>query len=122
MWNNLVWLAVRQTSISRSDSRHVSYAKAITRNKSAQPNVRTLASPWWRLMMRPKVFHGTNSITCANSVFPRFMRHPRSFRPVNIANTPGAIQIVDTHEMLEPHITIGVAVDHHQMNRTLLRC
>jgi hypothetical protein len=39
---------------------------------------------------------------------------------VSIANTPGAIQIVDTHETLEPRITIGVAVDHRQMNRTLL--
>jgi hypothetical protein len=32
----------------------------------------------------------------------------------------GAIQIVDTHETLEPRITIGVVADHRQMNRTLL--
>ena len=39
---------------------------------------------------------------------------------MSIANTPGAIQILDTHETLEPRITIDVAVDYSQMNRTLL--
>jgi len=71
-------------------------------------------------MMSPKVFHGTNSITCANSALPTFMRHPRSSRPASIANKPSEIQVVDTHETLEPRINIGVAVDHGQMNRTLL--
>ena len=42
------------------------------------------------------VFHGTNSVTCANSVLPRFMRHSRSLNPESIANEPHAIQIVDT--------------------------
>jgi len=69
--------------------------------------------------VRPKVFHSTNTITCANSVLPTFMRHPGSFRPVSIANTPGAMHIVDTDATLEPRITMGVAVDHGQMNRTL---
>jgi len=39
---------------------------------------------------------------------------------VSIAKTLGAIQIVDTHETLEPRITIGVAADQRQLNRTLL--
>jgi len=39
---------------------------------------------------------------------------------VSIADTPSDIQIVDTHETLEPRITIGVVVDHAQINRTLL--
>lgn len=75
MWNSLVWLAARQASMSRSDSRQVSCAKAMTRNRSAQFRVRTPASPLCRSTMRPKVFQGTNSITCANSVLPTFMRH-----------------------------------------------
>src|SRR5881296_1619811 len=65
MWNNLAWLAARQASISRNDSRHVSCAKAMTRNRSAQPSVRTPASPLCRSMIRPKVLHGTNSIAMA---------------------------------------------------------
>ena len=58
--------------------------------------VRTPASPLCRSMMRPNVFHGTNSITCANSVLPTFMRHSRSSNPESIANERHAIQIVDT--------------------------
>ena len=58
--------------------------------------VRTHASPLCRAMMRPKVFHGTNSITCANSVLPMFMRHSRLSNPESIANKPHASQIVDT--------------------------
>jgi hypothetical protein len=53
-----------------------------------------------RSMMRPKVFHGTNSIPCANSVLPTFMRHSRSSNPESIANEPHTIQIVDTHNPL----------------------
>jgi hypothetical protein len=64
--------------MSRRDSRQVSCAKAMTRNRSAQLRVRTPASPLYRSMMRPKVFQGTNSITCANSVLPTFMRHLES--------------------------------------------
>ena len=73
-------------------------------------------------MMRPKVFHGTNSITCANSVLPTFMRHPESFKPASIADEPSEIQIVDTHETLETRISISFAAHWHQMNRTLLKC
>ncbi len=72
--------------MSRSDSRQVSCANAMTRNTSAQFKVRTPESPLWRSMMRPKVFHGTCSITCAKSVLPVFMRYPRSFKPASIAN------------------------------------
>ncbi len=64
--------------MSRKDSRHVNCEKAITRNKSAQSKVRTPASPWCRSMMRLKFFHGTYSITCANSVLPTFMRYSQS--------------------------------------------
>jgi len=66
------------------------------RNKSAQPSVRTPASPLCRSMLRAKVFHGTNSITCANSVLPTFMWRSRSLNPESIANKHYAIQIVDT--------------------------
>jgi hypothetical protein len=61
--------------MSRSDSRQVSCAKAMIRNRSAQLRVRTPASPLCRSTMRPKDFQGTNSITCANSVLPTFMRY-----------------------------------------------
>jgi len=106
--------------MSRSDSRHVSCAKVMTRNKSAQPSVRTPAAPLCRSMMRPKVFQGTNSITCANSVLPTFMRHPGSIKSGSIANRRFAIQIVDTRELLETRVNAGFVVDSYQINRTLL--
>jgi|CZKL01.1.fsa_nt_gi hypothetical protein len=85
-----------QASISRSDSRQVSWAKAMMRNRSEQPSVRTPASPLRRSMIRPKLFHGTNSMTCENNVLPAFMRHSGSFKPESIANPHDKIQIVDT--------------------------
>src|SRR3990167_4454740 len=106
--------------MSRRDSRHVNCAKAITRNKSAQLKVRTPALPPYRSMMRPNVFHGTYSMTCANSVLPTFMRHPRFFKPESIANVQTEIQIVDTHESLETPVVIGFEALSHQINRTLL--
>jgi len=36
-------------------------------------SLRVPASPWCRAAMRPKVFQGTNSTICANSVLPAFM-------------------------------------------------
>src|ERR1017187_5396140 len=88
------------------------------RNRSAQPSVRTHASPLCRAMMRPKVFHGTNSITCANSVLPTFMRRSRLSNPESIANEPNAIQIVDTLKSLQ--ITHDNQLDRHEakLNRT----
>ena len=71
--------------------------------------VRTPASPLCRSTIRPKAFHGTNSITCANSVLPTFMRHPGLFKPASIANKQPEIQIVDTHESLETRVSIGFA-------------
>ena len=55
--------------------------------------------------MRPNVFHGTNSMTCANSVLPTFMHHPGLFKPQRIANRQPEIQIVDTHETLETRVS-----------------
>src|SRR3989338_7068935 len=106
--------------MSRRDSRHVNCAKAITRNKSAQLKVRTPASPSCRSMMRPNVFHGTYSMTCANSVLPTFILHSRFAKPGMIANAQSEIQIVDTHESLETLINIDVAAGTSQFNRTLL--
>jgi hypothetical protein len=31
--------------------------------------------------MRVKLVHGTNSMTCENSVLPTFMCHPREYHP-----------------------------------------
>src|ERR1019366_1717703 len=106
--------------MSRKDSRHVNCAKAMTRNKSAQPRVRTPASPLWRSTMRPNLFHGTNSMTCANSVLPTFMRHPRSVKPESLANVENEIQIVDTHKSLITLVGIGFAAGWLQLNRTLV--
>src|SRR5665213_3488745 len=106
--------------MSRSDSRHVSWAKAMMRNKSAQPSVRTPTSPLCRSMMRPNVFHGTNSISCANNVLPTFMRRSESIKPGSIANQRLESQIVDTHESLETRVNAGFAAGGHQINRTLL--
>jgi len=66
--------------------------------------------PLWRSMMRPKVFHGTHSMACANSVLPTFMRYPRLFKPESIANMQSKIQIVDTHESLKTSVVVGLAV------------
>src|SRR5712692_8728865 len=106
--------------MSRKDSRQVNCEKAITRNKSVQSKVRTPASPECLSMMRPKVFHGTYSMICANSVLPTFMRHPRSSKPESIANAQSEIQIVDTHESIETRISIGLAAALLQINRTLV--
>ena len=65
-----------------------------------QSKVRTPASPLCRSMMRPKVFHGTYSMTCANSVLPMFILHPKLYKLEMIANAQSKIQIVDTHESL----------------------
>ena len=91
------------------------------RNKSAQPNVRTPASPLYRSMMRAKVFHGTNSITCANSVLPTFMRYSRLSNPESIANERHAIQIVDTPNSLDVVVIKGLASPMSKMNRTAVR-
>src|ERR1035437_6579537 len=120
MWNSLDWLAAMQASMSRSDSRHISWAKAMMRNKSAQPRVRTPASPFCRSMMRPKLFHGTNSMTCANSVLPTFMRHSGSFKPESIANLHHKIQIVDTPKALDAYVNNHLQPDRRQINRTPL--
>jgi hypothetical protein len=62
-------------------------------------------------MMRPIVFHGTNSITCAISVLPTFMRHSKYAKPASIANDPSEIQIVDIHATLEPRMSTGFAAN-----------
>src|SRR5208283_2010406 len=90
----------------------------MTRNRSAQPSVRTPASPLCRSMMRPKVFHGTNSITCANSVLPTFMRHSRSSNPESIAKQPQAIQIVDTLKSLQTTHDNELDGEMANLNRT----
>jgi len=92
----------------------------MTRNKSAQLNIRTLASPLCRSIMRPNVFHGTNSMSCANSVLPIFIRHSRARKPVSIANQGTEIQIVDTLESPETRVSSGFAHRAHGINRTLL--
>ncbi len=70
-------------------------------------------SPLCRSMMRPKVFHGANSMICANSVLPTFMCHPGSIKPASIASQRSAIQIVDTHESLETRVGIGFSAGSH---------
>jgi hypothetical protein len=48
--------------------------------------------------MQVKFFHGTNSITCANSVLPTFIMPPGRFKPEGNAIKQNAIQIVDTRK------------------------
>jgi hypothetical protein len=36
------------------------------------------------------------------------MHYPRLFKPKSIANVQTEIQIVDTHEILETHVVIGL--------------
>ena len=59
-------------------------------------------------------------MTCANSVLPIFMIHPKLSKPGMIANAYSEIQIVDTHESLETLINIDIAVGMTQFNRTLV--
>ena len=54
------------------------------------------------------------------SFMPMFMRPPRLFKPGNIANVQIEIQIVDTHEVLEAPVAIGLRAVEHLLNRTLL--
>ena len=89
---------------------HAAGSVGFGRVHAGAAKVRTPASPLWRsMMMRPKVFHGTYSMTCANSVLPTFIRHPRSSKPKSIANIQSKIQIVDTHESLKTRFIIGLA-------------
>ena len=59
-------------------------------------------------------------MTCAKSVLPTFIRYPRLFKPESIAHAQTEIQIVDTHELLETRVVIGLQAFDHQLNRTLL--
>jgi antitoxin ParD1/3/4 len=71
-------------------------------------------------MMRAKVFHGTNSITCANSVLPAFMRPSGGWNPESIANERHAIQIVDTQKLRQSLIDEWITRKLPQFNRTLV--
>jgi hypothetical protein len=98
----------------------VSCEKAMIRNKLAQLRVFTPASPPCRPMMRLKFFHGTNSITCANSVLPTFMLNPKFNKPEIIANGQFQIQIVDTPKNAETLASISFSGFAGQFNRTLV--
>jgi len=74
-----------------------------------------------RSMMRPNVFQGPYSITCANSVLPTFMLHPRLAKPESIVNAQSEIQIVDTPCLFKTRINTGFAADTTQLNRNLWR-
>ena len=73
-------------------------AKGMRWSSSTADRVRTLSSPLCRSTIRPKVFHGTNSITCASSVLPTFMPHLGHFEPEGPARQRIEIQIVDTRK------------------------
>jgi MinD-like ATPase involved in chromosome partitioning or flagellar assembly len=60
----------RQKTVSLFISSLVNCANAITRKCSAQLIRRTPALPLYRSTMRPKLVHGTNSMTCEKSVLP----------------------------------------------------
>jgi hypothetical protein len=62
----------RHASMSRKLSRKVSCANAIARNCSVQRNLRTRTSPPYFITRRSKLVHGTKSMTCENSVRPKF--------------------------------------------------
>jgi hypothetical protein len=70
--------------------------------------------------MRPNDFHGTNSMTCANSVLPTFMRRSGFCKPRSIANRQSKIQIVDTLESCKTRVIIGFLAPDAKMNRTLM--
>ena len=96
-----------QASISRNDSRQVNCENAMIRNKSAQLRLRTPTSPACRLMMQLKFFHGTNSLTCANSVLPTFIFNTKPHKPEIIANDE--FQIVDTPKTAKTSAKISFA-------------
>ena len=76
-------------------------------------------SPLCSSMMRVKVFHGTNSIICANCASPTFTRHFGSIKPTIIANDQSEFQSVDTNETLEASVRAGFAAFSRQLKRTL---
>ena len=59
---SLLALADRLASMSCRLSRHVSCAKTMARNCSAQDSVRTAELPSWCSTMRAKLVQGTNSM------------------------------------------------------------
>ena len=71
--------------------------------------------------MRQKFFHGTSTVTCANSVLQEFMRHPSLLNPANRVSPQPEIQIADPHRALERHVNIGFVVRWHRMNWSQLR-
>jgi hypothetical protein len=73
---NFEGCAPRHASMSRRLSRYVICANAMTRNCSLQRRLRTRASPPYRMTIRSKLVHGTNSMSCENSVRPRFTAKP----------------------------------------------
>jgi hypothetical protein len=89
---------LRQYGIGRT----LTLREGITRNKLAQSSVRTPASPAWRSMMRPKVFHDLYK-----QRLPKFMRHSRLSKIESITNLRLKIQIVDTHESHKTPAVIG---------------
>jgi hypothetical protein len=68
----------------------------------------------------PKLFHGTNSITCANNVLPTFMPSSGSLKPGSIAKPYQPIQIVDTPESSETILNTALTALPKQTNRTLV--
>ncbi len=98
--------------------KHLRLAKHIG---TVQGKVRTPASPLCRSTMRPKVFHGTYSMTCANSVLPTFIRHSRIIKSERIANADSEIQIVDTHESFKTLFHTDFFARSIQINRTLVK-
>jgi hypothetical protein len=71
-------------------------------------------------MMRPKVFYGTNSITCANSVLPTFMPSSGSVKPESIAKPYRPFQIVDTPESSETILNTVLVGTQQPTNRTVV--
>src|SRR5664279_2067984 len=101
--------------MSRRLSRYVSWANAMARYCSPQLSVRTPASPSYLATIRSKVFHGTNSISCANSVLPVFIgASSEGLRSMH------RLQIVDSHFCHETRATPGFPSHHPQINRTLV--
>src|SRR5271165_4294395 len=82
---------------------------------SPQLSVRTRLSPPWRATIRPKVFHGRNSITWANSVLPVFIGDSRE-----VAGSMLQLQIVDTAFCPETRKSPGVQSVRPSVNRTAM--
>lgn len=94
--------------------------KALTRNKSMHPSMRT-PQALVPIEDAPEVLPLREYRDVREQRPAKFMRHPSLFNAANMANPQSEIQIADPHRALERRADIGLLVRQHRMNWSQLR-